>query len=134
MLRIVGPQGSLFELFLPVGMRVLSGELAEVDAVLDDPVFMAPFKAFFDPSEGRPSIPMETYVRLMFLKVRFELGYEQLCVHVTDSLSWRRFCRIGLEAQVPHESTVRKITRRCGPGLIEALNDVLLVKARAAGR
>ena len=133
MLRTVGPPGSLFELLLPAGLRVLSGELLQVDAVLDDPVFLVPFKAFFDPSEGRPSIPMETYVRFMFLKFRYSLGYEQLCVAVSDSLSWRRFCRIGLEAQVTHESTFRKITRRCGPVLIEALNDALLAKAHGAG-
>jgi hypothetical protein len=29
-LRTVGPQGSLFELFLPAGMRVLSGELIDL--------------------------------------------------------------------------------------------------------
>jgi hypothetical protein len=35
-LRTVGPQGSVLELLLPPGMRVLSGELAEVDRLLDD--------------------------------------------------------------------------------------------------
>ena len=63
---------------------------------------------------GARRIPIETYLRLMFLKYRYGLGYERLCVQVTDSLSWRRFCRIGLEAVVPDESTIRKITRRCG--------------------
>src|SRR5580765_1975879 len=130
MLRTVGPQGSLFELLLPAGMRVLSGELARVDAVLDDERLFAPFREFFDPVEGRPSIPIETYLRLMFLKYRFDLGYERLCVQVSDSLSWRRFCRIGLEAAVPDESTIRKITRRCGPELIDALNAELLDAAR----
>ena len=109
MFRTVGPSGSLFELLLPPGMRVLSGELAEIDRLLDDPRFFRPFRSFFDPTEGRPSIPMETYLRLLFLKVRFELGYEQLCVQVNDSLSWRRFCRIGLEDRVPDESTIRKL-------------------------
>ena len=122
MLRTVGPQGSLFELLLPAGMRVLSGELAEIDVLLDDVRYFRPFRVFFDPTEGRPSIPIETYLRLMFLKYRFNLGYERLCVQVTDSLSWRRFCRIGLEVSVPDESTIRKITRRCGPELIDALN------------
>ena len=121
-LRTVGPQGSLFELLLPAGMRVLSGELAEIDRLLDDERYFKPFRQFFNPVEGRPSIPIETYLRLMFLKCRFDLGYERLCVQVADSLSWRRFCRIGLEASVPDESTIRKITRRCGPELIDALN------------
>ena len=78
MLRTVGPQGSLFELLLPAGMRVLSGELADIDALLDDERFFGPFRPFFDRCEGRPSIPIETYLRLMFLKYRYQLGYERV--------------------------------------------------------
>jgi transposase, IS5 family len=133
-LRTVGPQGSLFELLLPAGMRVLSGELAVVDGLLDDERFFGPFRCVFDPFEGRPSIPVETYLRLMFLKYRYDLGYARLCREVTDSLSWRRFCRIGLEGSVPDESTIRKLTRRCGPGLIDALNALLLAAAHEAGQ
>jgi transposase, IS5 family len=132
-LRTVGPQGSLFELLLPPGMRVLSGELAEVDRVLDDRRLFGPFGVFFDRREGRPSIPIETYLRLMFLKYRYGLGYERLCRLVADSITWRRFCRIGLEGAVPDESTIRKLTRRCGPELIEALNRELLAAAHARG-
>src|ERR1700712_3638166 len=69
-LRTVGPQGSLCELLLPAGMRVLSGELAQIDVLLDDERYFRPFRPFFDPVEGRPSIPIETYLRLMFLKYR----------------------------------------------------------------
>ena len=130
MLRTVGPQGSLFELLLPAGIRVLSGELATVDGLLDDKRFFGPFRGFFDPTEGRPSIPIETYLRLMFLKYRYGLGYERLCALVGDSITWRRFCRIGLEASVPDESTIRKITRRCGAELIDGLNSQLLDAAR----
>ena len=134
MLRTVGPQGSLFELLLPAGMRVLSGELAAVDRLLDDKRFFGPFRGFFDSSEGRPSIPIETYLRLMFLKYRYGLGYERLCALVADSITWRRFCRIGLEASVPDESTIRKITRRCGSELIDGLNAQLLDAARQRGQ
>lgn len=133
MLRMLGPQGSLFELLLPPGMRVLSGELAEIDALLDDPGFFEPFRPFFNPTDGRPSIPAETYLRLMFLKYRYHLGYERLCILVTDSITWRRFCRIGLEVCVPDESTIRKITVRCGPTLIDGLNARLLTAAHERG-
>jgi hypothetical protein len=34
---------------------------------------------------------------------------------------------------VPDESTIRKITRRCGPELIEALNRELLTAAHQRG-
>lgn len=81
--------------------------------------FFAPFRPFFDVSKGRPSIPMGTYVRLLFLKYRFRPGYEQPCVQVNDSLSWRRFCRIGLEARVSDESTTRKLTRCLGSDVVD---------------
>jgi transposase, IS5 family len=131
--RTVGPSGSLFELLLPAGLRVLSGELAEIDALLDDRRVFVPFREFFDPTVGRPSVPIETYVRMMFLKTRFGLGYEQLCAGVADSLSWRRFCRIGLEARVPDESTIRKLTRRLGPDVVDDLNRWVLDVAEERG-
>ena len=53
---------------------MLPVELARVDALLDDPVFFASFESYFDARIGRPSIPMETYLRLMFLKFRYRLG------------------------------------------------------------
>jgi hypothetical protein len=40
---------------------------------------------------------METYLRMMFLKFRYRLGYETLCREVGDSISWQRFCRIPVE-------------------------------------
>ena len=47
--------------------------------------FFEPFRPFFDPTMGRPSIPMETYLRMMFLKFRYGLGFEPLCAEVADS-------------------------------------------------
>jgi transposase, IS5 family len=95
-LRTVGDQPSLWELVLPEELQRLPEELGRVDVLLDDAAFFRPFMSFFDPRMGRPSTPMETYVRLMFLKFRYRLGYESLCREVGDSISWRRFCRIPL--------------------------------------
>ena len=72
---------------------------------------------------------METYLRLMFLKFRYRLGYEVLCREVADSISWQRFCRIPLGMRVPHPTTLMKITTRCGDDAVAALNEALLVKA-----
>jgi transposase, IS5 family len=127
--RTVGDQTSLFESVLPVELLLLPDELARVDALLDDPVFFTPFVPFFDPRIGRPSTPMEIYLRLMFLKFRYGLGYESLCREVSDSITWRRFCRIGLHGQVPHPTTLMKVTTRCGPAAVEGLNEALLAKA-----
>jgi IS5 family transposase len=106
--------------------------LEQIDRLLDDPVFFEPFVPFFHPVIGRPSIPMETYLRMMFLRFRYRLGFETLCAEVADSLAWRRFCRIAVTDGVPHPSTVMKITTRCGEGVVDQLNDALLAKANAA--
>jgi IS5 family transposase len=131
-LRTVNDQPTLWESLLPAECLALSPELARVDALLDDPVFFAPFRPFFDPAVGRPSIPVETYLRLMFLKVRYRLGYESLCREVADSISWQRFCRIPLGARVPHPTTLMKITTRCGDAAVAGLNEALLAKAADA--
>ena len=67
MLRTVNDQLSLWDAILPPELLVLPDELGRVDGLLDDPVFFAPFVPFFDPRIGRPSVPMETYLRMMFL-------------------------------------------------------------------
>lgn len=90
------------------------------------------YLAHFDPLCGRPSTPIETYLRMMFLKHRHHLGYEVLCREVADSISWSRFCRIPFGAPVPHPTTLMKITTRCGEEAVEALNDTLLAKAARA--
>jgi len=131
-LRTVNDQPTLWDVLLPVELLVLPVELGRVDALLDDPVFFAPFALYFDPSMGRPSIPMETYLRLMFLKFRYRLGYESLCREVGDSISWQRFCRIPFGARVPHPTTLMKITTRCGDAAVTGLNEALLAKAAAA--
>jgi transposase, IS5 family len=132
MLRTRNDQPTLWESILPPEVLRLPAELARVDALLDDERFFAPFRAHFDATFGRPSIPVETYLRLMFLKVRYRLGYESLCAEVTDSIGWRLFCRIGIDGRVPHPTTLMKITTRCGSEVIEQLNEALLAKAAAA--
>src|SRR5918995_2451511 len=132
MLRTRAVEVSLWEAVLPEEVLRLPEELARVDVLLDDPVFFAPFTPFFDPRLGRPSTPMEVYLRLMFLKFRHRLGYETLCREVSDSITWRRFCRIPLDGQVPHPTTLMKLTTRCGTGAVDGCNEALLAKAAEA--
>ena len=107
----------------------MPAELEAVDRLLDDPRLFEPFRRWFDPELGRPSIPIECHLRLMFLKNRYRLGYEALCAEASDSLTWLRFCRIRLGGSAPHPSTLMKITTRCGPELIDGLNARLLPAA-----
>src|ERR1700752_65619 len=80
-------------------------------------------------TDGRPTIPLETYVRLMVLKQRYRWGYRTLVGEVSDSIHLRRFCRISRAERVPDESTVRKLTRRIGPETVSELTRAMIVKA-----
>jgi IS5 family transposase len=117
---------SLWEAVLPAELRELPAELAKVDAILADDRFLAPFRSRLTARIGRPTIPIETYLRLMYLKQRYALGYETLCREVADSFTWRRFCRIAIGGRVPDPSTLMKLTKRLGPGLLEERNAELL--------
>jgi IS5 family transposase len=130
--RTIGDQPSLWASLLPEEVLRLPAELARVDALLDDPAFFAPFAPHFDPLIGRPSTPVECYLRLMFLKFRYRLGYESLCAEVSDSITWRRFCRIPLDGKVPHPTTLIKLTSRCGEAAVAGLNEALWATAAGA--
>lgn len=67
-------------------MRELPEELAKVDAILDDDRFLAPFRSRLTAAVGRPTIPIETYLGLMYLRQRYRLGYETLCKEVGTRL------------------------------------------------
>jgi transposase, IS5 family len=63
--RTVGDQASLWKAVLPAELLKLPDELARVDGLLDDPVFFAPFVAFFDPridaAAGRRRAPADDF-------------------------------------------------------------------------
>lgn len=126
MLRERSVGESLWEAVLPAELRELPPELRTVGEILDDDRFLAPFRARLSSPIGRPTIPIETYLRLMYLKHRYDLGYETLCKEVADSFTWRRFCRIALDGRVPDPTTLMKLTKRLGPALVEELNAELL--------
>jgi transposase, IS5 family len=127
-LRESDPQTTIWELVLPEEAKRLPAELQAVDAYLDDERFIAPWRALFDRRLGRPSVPIDTLLRLLYLKHRYQLGYERLGKEVSDSIGWRRFCRIGLDRPVPHPTTLVKLVRRAGPEVVEELNAALVAK------
>jgi hypothetical protein len=67
------PQTSLWEALLPEQAKRLPAELAQVDAYLDAERFIAPWRALFDRRLGRPPAPVDTLLRLLYLKYRFGL-------------------------------------------------------------
>jgi IS5 family transposase len=134
---------SLWDEVLPEEVRVLPDDLARLDELLSDPALLAPIALRWErllaevgsvPGRGRPTIAMETYVRLMVVKHRSGWGYETLVREVSDSIHLRRFCRLGLSERVPDESTVRKLTRRLGAEVVHELTRDVIQKARREKR
>ena len=119
-----GQLETVWDAVFPELLRALPDELARLDQVLDAPQVLKQFEQHWGRAKlnvGRPSIPMVTYVRLMALKHRSGWGYERLVRQVADSFHLRRFCRISILDEMPDESTVRKLTRRLGPELVDDL-------------
>ena len=139
-----GQPECLWDETLPIEVRELPEDLAALDRLLSDPELAMVFverwrREVIDTgrlvlSEGRPTIAMETYVRLMVLKARYRWGYRSLVAEVSDSIHLRRFCRISLSERVPDESTVRKLTRRVGAETVNELTRALIVEATRSKR
>ena len=97
---------SLWDEALPIEVRELPADLAALDRLLADRGLLGPILERFRReviedkrlvlTDGRPTIAMETYIRLMVLKARYRWGYRTLVAEVSDSIHLRRFCRISL--------------------------------------
>jgi len=140
MLTLLAPQPeSLWDESLPLEVKELPEDLAALDRLLSDPELLWPLVERWQQefretgrlvlTEGRPTIALETYVRLMVLKQRYRWGYRTLVAEVSDSIHLRRFCRIAQSERMPDESTVRKLTRRIGSETVSELTRTMIVKA-----
>jgi len=121
---------SLWESVLPPELFQMNEELTRVDKLLDDERFVAPFRERFGTRMGRPITAVATYLRLMYLKHRYGLGYEVLVKEVSDSFAWRRFCHLSLDDRVPDSTTLIKLTHKYGEDTVRALNDALVLKLK----
>ena len=121
---------SLWESVLPPELFQMNEELTKVDKLLNDERFFAPFRERFGTTMGRPTTAVATYLRMMYLKHRYQLGYEVLVKEVSDSLAWRRFCHLDLGDRVPDSTTLIKLTHKYGEGTVRALNNALVLKLK----
>ncbi len=70
MLGLTTDQPDFWDYLLPAEAKRMHPELRAVDAILDDQRFLAPFQGRFSARRGRYTIPMETYLRMMYLKTK----------------------------------------------------------------
>lgn len=88
-----------------------------VGTLLGDETFLARFPKRFPAKRGRYMIPMEDYLRLMYLKRRYQLGSQSL---VSDRERHRQLASLLSDQphkRVPDASTLIRLTNRPCQGL-----------------
>jgi len=130
MLQLKPETPDLWDSILPEELRKLPEELARVDILLQNERLMEPFLRNFNQTQGRPGVPISMYLRLMYLKFRYKLGYETLVAEVSDSIAWRRFCGIGYQQRVPDASTLIKLTHKFGDETLAEIHGLIIANLR----
>lgn len=134
MRRPISQQMSFGDGFIDASLYELDEELKKVDEFLSNAQLLKPFEEVFDPSLGRPGTAVGIYLRMMYLKFRWGLSYEEVEREVRERLPWRYFCRLSLMDTVPDATTLVKLNQRFGEDRITGLNKHLvkqLVKSRS---
>lgn len=119
--------------FIDPSLYSLNEELKSVDTLLSDRALLRPLEKMFDPTMGRPGTPVDVYVRMLFLKFRYGLSYEEVEQEVRERIPWRFFCHLSLMDDVPDATTLIKLNQRLGEDRIRQLNKRLvkhLVKSK----
>lgn len=120
--------------FIDGSLYELDEELKKVDEFLSNPQLLKPFEEIFDPNLGRPGTAVGIYLRMMYLKFRWGLSYEEVEREVRERLPWRYFCHLSLMDPVPDATTLIKLNQRFGEDRVSGLNKHLvkqLLKTRS---
>ena len=120
--------------FIDASLYELDEELKKADELLSSPQLLKPFEEVFNESLGRPGTPVGIYLRMMYLKFRWGLSYEEVEREVRERLPWRYFCHLSLMDPVPDATTLIKLNQRFGEERVHGLNkDVMnqLLKTRS---
>ena len=83
-----------------------------------------------DRKNGREGMTGEQTLRAALVRQIHGYSYETLSFHLADSLSFQRFCRIGLEEKTPSKSTLQRNIKRIRAETWEAINRRLVVSAK----
>lgn len=130
----ISQQMSFGDGFIDASLYELDEELTKLDELLSDVQLLKPFEEAFDPSLGRPGTAVGIYLRMMYLKFRWGLSYEEVQREVRERLPWRYFCHLSLMDPVPDATTLIKLNQRFGGDRISGLNKYLvkqLLKSRS---
>jgi transposase, IS5 family len=134
MLRDRYPAVDLFAL-VPALAPAFEPVLARLDTLLDDDALFRAVKADLarrrprTRSTGRSSTPVEVILRLLIVKRLYGWSYAETEHFVSDSLTLRQFCRVGIE-RVPDDTTLLRWAALLQPETLQTLLDHVVALAR----
>jgi IS5 family transposase len=82
---------------------------------------------------GRAGMSGEQVLRAAMLKQMHCWSYEDLAFHLSDSPTFRTFCRIGMMQSAPKRSALAENIKRVKPETFERVNQLLIGHAKRAG-
>ena len=133
MRKTISQQMSFGDGFIDASLYELDEELRKADELLSNTQLLKPFEEVFDESLGRPGTPVGIYLRMMYLKFRWGLSYEEVEREVRERLPWRYFCHLSLMDGVPDATTLIKLNQRFGEDRVKRLNKQLIKQLLKSG-
>jgi transposase, IS5 family len=86
-----------------------------------------------DPAKGRRGLAAEQLLRVAVLKQMTGFSYEQLAFHLSDSNTYRTFCRLGFDRKPPDKTTLQKNVKRVRATTWQAIHQLVARRAQQLG-
>lgn len=116
-----------------------AAELERISRILDDNPGMAEWVAqdlvhgVKNPHTGARGLSGDQVLRVLMIKQMTGFSYEELGFHLTDSVSYRSFCRFGALEAVPGRSTLAENLKKVQPSTLEKILHLLVRHAIELG-
>lgn len=136
MRKTIAPQLSLVP---PLVDHPHARELARISAILDKVPAAAEMvakdlvKGTKATRAGRAGMSGEQVLRAGVLKQMHCWSYEDLAFHLSDSPTFRTFCRIGMMQSAPKRSALAENIKRVKPETFERVNQLVIGRAKKEG-
>ena len=86
-----------------------------------------------NPGTGARGLTGDQVYRILLIKQMNGFSYEELAFHLSDSVTYRAFCRFGALEQTPARSTLSENLKKVRPGTLEAIHQLLVRWAMERG-
>lgn len=128
------------KLTAPRSAHLRAKELADIDQLLEDTPTLAALVAADLPhgdgvsaDTGRPGMTGEQVLRAAIIRTMEGFTYDELEFHLSDSQTYRWFCRLGWGEKHPSASTLQENIRRVQPSTWEAVSRAVVSVAVERG-